>query len=332
MGVRTPLGLTRLALPAPAWPALVPWTLTGLLAVTALVRLLRLDRSVLLIQVIAFTPYVALGALLTVAIAVVCRRYWAAGLAGLVAVALIAGVTPRAFGTPSTAAGTPLTVMSVNLWLGTADAPSIVELVRDQRVDVLAVQELTPSAAANLDRAGLSTLLPYREAHPAPRSFGSGLYARYPLTGAGARIASPGGYRQAFGVVEVPGTAPVRLESVHPVPPIDPEDADRWAAGLRAQLPAGGSGPRRILAGDFNATLDHGALRDLLGTGYRDAADEVGAGLTPTWPFAGLRSLITPRITLDHVLVPAGVSVRAYRAVTIPHTDHRAIVAALTLA
>jgi hypothetical protein len=31
------------------------------------------------------------------------------------------------------------------------------------------------------------------------------------------------------------------------------------------------------------------------------------------------------------VLVPAGVSVRTYRAVTIPHTDHRAILAALTL-
>ena len=321
--VRTPLRL-----PAPAWPALVPWTLAGLLAVAALVRLLRLDRSVLLIQAISFTPYIALGALLTVAIAVVCRRYWAAGLAGLVAVALIACVTPRAFGMPSTAAGTPLTVMSVNLWLGAADAPSIVELVRDQRVDVLAVQELTATAAANLDRAGLSTLLPYREAHPAPRSFGSGLYARYPLVEAGARIASPGGYRQAFGVVQVPGTAPVRLESVHPVPPIDPEDADRWAAGLRAQLPASSGS---ILAGDFNATLDHGALRDLLGTGYRDAADEVGTGLTPTWPFAGLRSLITPRITLDHVLVPAGVSVRTYRAVTIPHTDHRAILAALTL-
>jgi endonuclease/exonuclease/phosphatase (EEP) superfamily protein YafD len=321
MGVRTPLRL-------PVWPAVVPWTLSGLLAVAALVRLLHLDRSVLLIQVISFTPYIALGALLTVAIAVVCRRYWAAGLAGVVALALIACLTPRAIGAPSTAAGTPLTVMSVNLWLGTADAPSIVELVRDQRVDVLAVQELTPTAAANLDRAGLSTLLPYREAHPAPRSFGSGLYARYPLTGAGARIASPGGYRQAYGVVQVQGAAPVRLESVHPVPPIDPEDADRWAAGLRAQLPASAGS---ILAGDFNATLDHAALLDLLGTGYRDAADEVGAGLTPTWPFAGLRSLITPRITLDHVLVPAGVSVRTYRAVTIPHTDHRAIVVALTL-
>ena len=327
MGVRTPLRL-----PAPAWPALVPWTLSGLLAVAALVRLLRLDRGVLLIQVISFTPYVALGALVTVAIAVVCRRYWAAGLAGLAALALITCVTPRAFGAPSTAPGTPLTVMSVNLWLGTADAPSIVELVRDQRVDVLAVQELTSTAVANLDRAGLAALLPYREAHPAPRSGGSGLFSRYPLTDAGARLASPFGYRQAFGVVQVPGTAPVRVESVHPVPPIDEEDADRWAAGLRAQTPADSPGPRSVLAGDFNATLDHGELRRLLGTGYRDAADEVGAGLTPTWPFAGLRSFTTPRITLDHVLVPAGVSVRTYRAVTIPHTDHRAIVAALTIA
>ena len=41
----------------------------------------------------------------------------------------------------------------------------------------------------------------------------------------------------------------------------------------------------RLLVGDFNATLDHAALRRLLDTGYRDAASVVGQGMTPTcWP------------------------------------------------
>jgi len=61
------------------------------------------------------------------------------------------------------------------------------------------------------------------------------------------------------------------------------------------------------------------------------AAAEVGAGMTPTWPLYGRRSLVLPRITLDHVLVPDGVNVRGFTAVTVPRTDHRAIIATLTV-
>ncbi|MEJ7787976.1 MAG: hypothetical protein WKF96_24510, partial [Solirubrobacteraceae bacterium] len=41
-------------------------------------------------------------------------------------------------------------------------------------------------------------------------------------------------------------------------------------------------GPLRLIAGDLNATLDHGALRDLLSDGYVDAADATGNGLLST--------------------------------------------------
>ena len=142
-------------------------------------------------------------------------------------------------------------------------------------------------------------------------------------------MASPGGFNQAYATVEATGAQPVVIESVHPVPPIDWQQTQRWAAGLRNQIPADAPGPRRILAGDFNATLDHSELRRLLDTGYRDAGAEVGLGFTPTWPVYGRRSVVTPRITLDHVLVPSGVGVRDFRAVTIPRTDHRAIIATL---
>jgi hypothetical protein len=40
---------------------------------------------------------------------------------------------------------------------------------------------------------------------------------------------------------------------------------------------------------------------------------------------------VTPRVTLDHVLVPQHVGVRAFTVVPIPNTDHRAIVATLLL-
>jgi hypothetical protein len=72
-------------------------------------------------------------------------------------------------------------------------------------------------------------------------------------------------------------------------------------------------------------------LRDLIGTGYIDAADEVGAGLTATWPFHGARAAVTPKVAIDHVLVDNRIGVRDFAAHAVPRTDHRAIVATLVL-
>src|SRR5262249_28550493 len=95
----------------------------------------------------------------------------------------------------------------------------------------------------------------------------------------------------------------------------------RGAAGHAA-------GPVRLPLGDFTATLDHGPLRDLLGSGYRDAASVVDAGFTPTCPYDG-RTL--PKTTIDHVLASRRIGVRDVSAYTVLDTDHRALFAALTL-
>jgi endonuclease/exonuclease/phosphatase family metal-dependent hydrolase len=84
----------------------------------------------------------------------------------------------------------------------------------------------------------------------------------------------------------------------------------------------------RILAGDFNATLDHPELRDVLERGYVDAADEAGAGLEPTWPS---NSPFPPGVTIDHVLADERVAVRHHRTVRIPGSDHQAVRATLQL-
>ncbi len=311
------------------WAAIAVWMVTGAVTSLTAVRLLGVDRGVLLVQAVAFTPYLVLCALAALAVALWRRLWWPAGIVGLTAVVLLALVVPRAIGRPSHTTGPGLTVMSVNLLVGTADAPSIVETVRAHGVDVLAVQELTGPAEAALDAAGLAGPLPYRESHPEPGASGSAVYARFPLTEGGGRASGPGGHGQASAVVHPPGAAAIRIESVHPLPPRDGDHVDIWTAGLRAQLPADPDGP--ILAGDFNATLDHTELRRLLGTGYRDAASEVGDALIPTWPFHGPRSWFTPGVAIDHVLVPAGVGVRGFTVVPIPNTDHRAIVATLVL-
>jgi endonuclease/exonuclease/phosphatase (EEP) superfamily protein YafD len=306
----------------------VVWLLTGVVAVWALVRVFGLERGVLAVQLVAFTPYVALGALVPLAASVLTGRWVAAGVAAVSALTLALCVLPRAFGSPSTVAGQPLRVMSVNMRLGGADAAAIVAVVRSRAVDVLTVQEYTDEARANLAGAGIEDLLPHQDLSPQPGASGSGVYSRFPLNGSNVTVNPGYGFHQVVATVTAPGAALVEVQSVHPDPP---GPGTEWAAGLRVQTPAGSGTPLRILAGDFNSTLDHAELRQILATGYRDAAAEVGAGLTPTWPYYGGRTSMTPKVTIDHVLVNGGIGVRDFAAVTIPRTDHRAIIATLVI-
>jgi endonuclease/exonuclease/phosphatase family metal-dependent hydrolase len=70
-------------------------------------------------------------------------------------------------------------------------------------------------------------------------------------------------------------------------------------------------------------------MRRILGTGYRDAAAAVGQGLAGTWgPYDGDP---IPPVTIDHVLVDRRVGVRSVSVHGIPGSDHRAVLAELSL-
>ncbi|MFC6567067.1 endonuclease/exonuclease/phosphatase family protein [Actinoplanes utahensis] len=215
-------------------------------------------------------------------------------------------------------------VLPVDMLHGGADPARIVRLVRDGDVAVLAVQEFTPQGEAALAVAGIGDLLPYRHLSPEPEAGGSGLYSRHPMLAVSSRR-NAGGFQQASATIQPAGAPAVQVVSVHPLAPAGPDMLAGWAADLRDQPPAGGDGPLRILLGDFNATLDHAELRRLIGTGYRDAAD---AGLVPSRPardgFSGL-------VTIDHVLADERIGVRAAEVHTVTDSDHRAVLATLTL-
>jgi endonuclease/exonuclease/phosphatase family metal-dependent hydrolase len=306
------------------------WLLAAPALIWALVRLTGLERGSPAVQIVAFTPYAALASLVPLAIALVARRWWVAAVAGVASVTLLACVVPRMVGGPTSSTGVELRVMTTNMRVGGADAAAIVDLVRRHRVDVLAIQEITPGAQARLVVAGLETLLPHSQRSAADGVVGSALFSRHPLTDATTRT-NPGGFGQVEATAWVPGARPVPVESVHPVPPSEPDRVGVWTAGLRAQTPATPDGAPRVLAGDFNATLDHAELRRLIDTGYRDAASAVGVGLTPTWPYAGRLDGIAPPVAIDHILVDRRIGVRDFHAFTVADTDHRAIVATLVL-
>jgi endonuclease/exonuclease/phosphatase (EEP) superfamily protein YafD len=145
---------------------------------------------------LAFTPWVPVIGLAALTIALATRDRFAA-IAAIAAIVLLAApLVPRAWGSPDRTTGPDLRVMTVNLRVGGASPAAIVQLVRENHTDLLALQEFTPQARAALTRAGLDALLPYQVGDPEPLAIGSALYARVPLTDASTPI-GPGGFVQA---------------------------------------------------------------------------------------------------------------------------------------
>ena len=222
-----------------------------------------------------------------------------------------------------------LRVLSANMFFGQGDAEVIVALVRQTGADVLCLQEFTPNAMTRLKQAGLDELLPYTlhelrsDSHAAA---GSGIYARFPLSEGGPAM-RPSLLAQPAALLELPDGEVVELVCVHPCAP----GVRRWRAPTPwreelGALPPPGELPR-VLAGDFNATLDHAAFRGLLRLGYADAAQQTGNALIPTWGLPG-RGALFP---LDHVLVSPGCAVRAFSVHAVPRSDHRAVYAEIQL-
>jgi endonuclease/exonuclease/phosphatase (EEP) superfamily protein YafD len=306
------------------------WAVAGAVGGWAAARLAGADRvrfaEAWVVPLLSFTPQVAAGAWVS---ALLLRGTGPAAAAAVAGAALTAAVGPRAVpcGQPA-AAGPVLRVVTANLLAGRAVAEAVVELACRTRADVLFVQELTDGAAARLQRAGLGDLLPYRVMQPVPHGARGGIYARYPLH-AGPPAGPPSAARCAARL-DLPSGQFVQLACIHaapPKPPWFPGATARWRRQLSA-LPAPGDSPR-ILAGDFNATLDHALFRQLLRRGYADAASQAGHGLSPTWgPQPGQRLAL---LAIDHVLIDRHCAVLTTSAHLLAGSDHRALYAELRL-
>lgn len=218
-----------------------------------------------------------------------------------------------------------LRVLTANLYFGRADAEVLVARVRQLDVDVLFLQEHTADAVTRLKQAGLEDLLPHAQLELRGGSGGSGIYSRFPLS-EGPFLASVS-MAQPTALLELPGGQAVELICVHPSPPAPARrgGAAQWRDEL-AVLPPPGELPR-VIAGDFNATLDHAAFRDVLRLGYADAARQTGNALTPTWGPPGRGAVLT----LDHVLVDRGCAVLACSVHLVPGSDHQAVYAEIQL-
>lgn len=291
----------------------------AVVAVPVLARALGWEAGPLA-YLLALMPWIALASLIPVALALAARS-WAL-VAAAAGIALLSWWWQAPLLTASAAVEDDAArVATLNVTFGGADADAVVALVRERDLDLLALEELTPAAAAALHEAGLDDLLPYSEVHAEEGFTGTGLWSRARMTDARS---VPGYTSRVVMATTVLGGTERAVVAAHPMAPGATSNR-LW----RAELDALGAliaeaGPQVLVLGDLNAARDHAGLRAWEAADCVDAPDQAGAGFLPTFP-EGRGPF--PVAAIDHVYA-CGSDLRAtsVAAVTVAGADHRALV------
>ncbi|OCF86375.1 endonuclease [Nocardia brasiliensis] len=279
----------------------------------------------LLVLLASGATYLMVGAVIGLVCFVIAKGWRSAGVAAVLVGVVLWTAVPTFVPEGRAAAGPEVRVMQSNLLFGGADAGAVVRAVLDNRIDVLTVNELTNAAVDRLAAAGLDAALPHRYVEPtADGGGGTGIYSRYPLRD--TKKYSGFILNQVSATMEHPDRGPVAVFAFHPIPP--PLNFADWLAEMRRirEILDAEPGPA-IVGADFNATRDHAAYRELLHGRFESAADQAGAGLLLTFPDDKQWG---PIIGIDHVLL-ADAEAEEVRTLSIPRSDHRALIAHVRL-
>ena len=220
----------------------------------------------------------------------------------------------RGFGSGSLPAATD-TSMRVLTWNTAGDkvsAPQIAQQILDQGADIVALPETTEAVgeeiAVMLREQGHPMWVHHVQFQPdvvdGPKSWHTTVLVSPDLGEYSVIESSEDGSNNTGSVpsavlMPIDGSGPT-IVAVHAVAP-RMEDMDQWSSDLRwiaDQCPEGDV----VLAGDFNATVDHMAGLGIDGgdMGYcRDVASRSGNGYSGTWPSSIPALLSTP---IDHVM------------------------------
>lgn len=303
---------------------------TLIAGVAVVVRYVPVTNHLVLVAVVA-APYLLLAGPAGAMLFALVRRWILAGIALLLTACAIAVQLPLFIASPAGARGIAIRVMTANVYLGQTDATSLTQTAVGE-ADVLSVQELTPAQVDRLHAAGLDSTFPFRMLDAQDGANGGGVWSRYPIvsthTFPGYRLAVVGVRIRVPGIAVDPTVVVAHMSGPWPQP-IDGwiDDLARMHSTMR-QVAAVADGGCVVIAGDFNSTLDMASFRALLSDGYRDGAEQAGAGLTPTYP--GNRPRIPAFMAIDHVLT-SHCTATALHAVELPGSDHRGLVAAVAI-
>ncbi|PJM74059.1 endonuclease [Bifidobacterium primatium] len=266
--------------------------------------------------------------------------------------------------TPSQASRT-IRVMTLNTRYGRADTGTIMHLVKQEHIDLLAVQEVNDDLIHRLEVSHIDDELPYRvlgKSRPDDNAGSNALFMRFePMAYADESVNISAA---AAPVAKVRlGSQIVEFASVHPKSP--PRSGQDWSDGVRAlgqfsvradkcnaagesseatdsaKLPTDANGtPKQystaphcaaVVLGDLNSSVYHPSFRDALrqGSGLADSSLELHRGWNNTFPASW--PTFPALIEIDHVLHTNGIVAKSAHSAKIPRTDHRALIVELEI-
>lgn len=209
-------------------------------------------------------------------------------------------------------AGRTISVVTWNLERGGVDRETFLDGVASSRVDLIALQELTPQQAATIEqRPSLKDRFPYQALYPRIDASGMGVLSSFPLED----VAFSTQPSILAGQLQFADTE-IGLIVAHPYParittatalriPVgfDPLERDHALARVRAKVErvAGNDHPL-ILLGDFNTSPTEPAY-DRLTAGLADAHVVAGRGPGWSWRPSRLEFLGIGLLRIDWILV-----------------------------
>lgn len=225
-------------------------------------------------------------------------------------------------------------IMTLNTHNGLADPEAIVALVREEHVEVLALQELKGGIVRELDDAGLGKVLPHSVVgHVSGDDNGgvNGLWSRAPMSEKTTGLISIEASSVPAGSIDL-GGRDVWFGAVHPYSP-RPSNRELWGRGLDEISRLGHDGRTYVLMGDFNSSWDHPSFRALLGDRFVDAGQRAGEGFHMTYPadrtFLGLS--LPPLVEIDHIVHDRDVIVGDLETRRVLGSDHMALLATVAV-
>ena len=225
------------------------------------------------------------------------------------------------------AAVADLTVLAANVLVGRADTGALATVLERERPDLVSLPEAGPDYRDKL--LPLVAELGYQAwASTAPgTSDGEGVVLLAAARMGALTVTSGREMRHRYLRATGGALGERSFFAVHPEAPMGPMRTARWESDLAHIARWCAESPGPIVAGDFNATADNTAFRAVL-RHCRSAADGTGQGLVGTFP-AGVPSWCG--IQIDHVLVPARARTTRFAVLPIAGSDHRAVLAGISL-
>lgn len=260
------------------------------------------------------------GAVVVMLLALLTARYATAvvGVAALLANLFVAWPflqSPR----PAAATGPTVKVLLFNIYYYNKRLAEAANAIRELNPDIVVLHEVVPRVRPELD--AIADAFPYRVESWLERPADALILSRFPLQDVAAELPAPN-HRRPLGVAKVTvGDRTLTLLAAHlSLPPLL-EGRGSQMAEMReiAETVNGLTGPR-LLVGDFNAAT-WGAVITHART---FAALEVLTGPSGTWPTFLPRDMGIP---IDHMLASQEITFVSRTLITIPGSDHRAVLA-----